>query len=109
MVLGVAYLKYKGVFFWGEYLLKIVLGVTIITFLFILSSKRTFGNKACFFLGGISYEVYLSHGLVMRVLDNVAPNLSSGAFILTTVILTVVYSTIIHSIDKPIVRMIRAK
>lgn len=109
LVLGVAYLKYKGVFFWGEYLLKIVLGITIITFLFTLSSKRTFGNKASFFLGGISYEIYLSHGFVMHVLDDVFPEMQSGAFVLSTVVLTIVYSTIIHSIGKPIVKMIRAK
>lgn len=109
LVLGVAYLKFKTEFFWGEYLLKIVLGVVIITFLFILSSKRTFGNKAAFFLGGISYEVYLSHGFIMRVLDDVCPSLVSGVYILLTVMLTIVFSTVIHYAGKPIVRMIRTK
>lgn len=108
LILGIAYLKYKTVYFWGEYLLKIVLGFAIITQLFTLSSKRSFGNKASFFLGGISYEVYLSHGFIMHVLDKNLPNLPSGVFILATVMITILYSAIIHSIGKPIVKKIRA-
>jgi len=105
--LGVAYLKSKMEFFWGEYLLKIVLGLAIIVFLFTISSKRAFGNKVAFFLGGISYEVYLSHGFVMHVLDDCCPTMPSGAFILTTVALTIAFSTAIHYIGKPIVKAIR--
>lgn len=68
LVLGVAYLYFKTVFFWGEYLLKVVLGVVLITLLFILSSKRTLGNRVADYLGDISYEVYLSHGFTPNCL-----------------------------------------
>lgn len=109
-ILGVAYLKYKMVFFWGAYLLKVVLGFTLILLLFTLTSNRSFGNKASLWLGNISYEVYLSHGLVMGVLVQVfAPDVNSGVFILLTVVLTLILSHIEHAIASPIIRYLRSK
>lgn len=107
ILLGGCYIKFKTEFFWGEYVLKIILGLVIILFLFILSSKRSLGNKAAFFLSEISYEVYLSHGFIMLVLDNACPNVSSGVYILLTVTLTIAFSTVIHYMGKPIVKAIR--
>lgn len=109
LILGIAYLKFKTFFFYGEYLLKILLGLVVILFVYILSSQRILGNKAILFLGRISYEVYLSHGLVMIVLKNVMPELSSGIFIVLTVLITILFSAMIHYIGKPIVRYCRAK
>ncbi len=107
LLLGIGYLTFKPVFFWGEYLLKIILGVVIIVLIFILSSKLTLGNKAINYLGNISYEVYLSHGMVMGLLTYICPKLSSGVFILSTVIITIVFSAIIHSIGKPLIKVLR--
>lgn len=109
LVFGIAYLSFKPVFFYGEYLLKIVLGLIIIIFLFTLSSQRKFGNRTINFLGEISYEVYLSHGFIMLLLKTFIPQLSSGLFVLMTVILTIGFSTIVHYIDKPIVKFCRKK
>ncbi len=106
-VLGVAYLKYKTMWLWGEYLLKIVLGLAIIMFLFTATSNRAFGNKIAHWLGDISYEVYLSHGFIMGVLAYFCAGIESGVFILSTVVLTLGFSTVIHRIGKPIVRMLR--
>lgn len=109
LFLGIAYLKFKPLFFWGEYLLKIELAIVIIILLFVLSSQRTWGNRAIRFLGGISYEVYLSHGFVISVITYLSPNISSGVFILTTMFVTIIFSTIIHSIGKPLIRLCRIK
>ena len=109
LILGIMYLKFKSVFFYGEYLLKIVLGLIIIIFLFVLSSQRKFGNRIINFLGDISYEVYLSHGFIIYLLKNFTPDLSSGIFILLTVSLTIVFSTLIYYIDRPIVKLCRKK
>ena len=106
-ILGVAYLKYKAVWLWGEYLLKIVLGVAIILFLFTATSNRSFGNRVAHWLGDISYEVYLSHGMIMGMLAYCCAGLQSGVFILSTVILTLAFSTVIHKIGKPIVSKLR--
>ena len=61
LVLGVLYLKYKYVYFWGAYMLKIVLGVVLLMCLFLWSYRRNFNNRILLFLGGISYEIYLFH------------------------------------------------
>ena len=106
---GLAYLKYKPVFFYGEYLLKIMLGILILTFFFLASSNKKLGNKIITFLGGISFEVYLSHGFMMKVLGNHS-NLPSGMFILTTIAMTILFSWIVHSwVSRPIVSRLRAK
>lgn len=106
-VLGIAYLKYKMVWFWGAYLLKIVLGLFIILFLFTASSNRKIGNRFGLWLGNISYEVYLCHGMVREFLAYAMSELSSGMFILTTVIATLILSYFVHSIDKIIVKKLR--
>ena len=109
LVAGAAYLKYKPVFFYGEYLLKLLLGILILTFLFSATSNRIWSNKAITFLGAISYEVYLSHGFIMHVLGN-HTNLPSGVFVLSTVALTIIFSWLIHFyISKPIVKLLRTK
>ena len=107
-LLGVAYLKYKTVYFLGAYLLKIVLGVALIVLLFTATSNRKFGDKISLWLGNVSYEVYLSHGMVMGTLALWLPqSIDSGLFILLTVVVTLALSTMIHSIGKPIVNWMR--
>ena len=105
--LGVMYLKFKIVFFWGAYLLKIVLGLFLIVFLFILTEKRIFANKVSSWLGGISYEVYLSHGMIMGLMAYFCPSLDSGVFIFASICVILIFSTLIHSIGKPIVKRLR--
>ena len=107
-ILGVAYLKYKPVYFWGAYLLKVILGVALITLMFTATSNRRFGDRLSNWLGKVSYEVYLSHGMVMSALASWLPkNVDSGVFIFTTVIVTLLLSTIVHSVGKPIVNKLR--
>lgn len=109
LILGITYLKFKHIFFWGEYLTKIILGIAIIYLLFIVTSKRKWGNKVAYFLGDISYEVYLSHGFIMALVAKYIPSLTSGEFVLTSVIITIFFSWLIHLIDKPIVKALRYK
>lgn len=107
-ILGVAYLKFKTVYFWGEYLLKIILGLALIMLLFIATSNRHFGNKASYWLGDISYEVYLAHHAVMAALAVwLGSAVDSGEFILLTVVCTFVIATIAHEAGKPIMKQLR--
>lgn len=107
-VLGIAYLKYKTVFFWGEYLLKVVLGAVLIATLFLATSTRYFGNKFGLWLGDVSYEVYLLHHAVMSfLLLGFGTALDSGEFIVLTVIITVVLSGLIHRVDSRVVKWLR--
>ena len=107
-ILGIAYLKYKMVYFGGAYLLKIMLGLVLILLLFTATSNRKFGDKVSLWLGNISYEVYLSHHMMMAALICWLPlEVNGGVFILLTVLSTIVVSSIIHSVGKPVVNKLR--
>ena len=108
VISGVAYLKFKMVFFWGAYLLKITLGLVLILLFFTVTSNRIYGDKMSWWLGSVSFEVYLSHHMVMSAIENWLPKgVSSGMFIFFTVLITLVFSTIIHFMGKRIVNRLR--
>lgn len=90
--LGVAYLRCKGIPFWGDYVLKIVLGMVILGFLLALNGRISIGNPVSRGLGAISFEVYLLHGAVFFALESAFPELNSGVFILVSLIFTVLLS-----------------
>ena len=98
--MGLCYLKFKPVVFWGDYLLKIVLGLFLLAFLLFVNTKINFGNKLSAFLGRISFEVYLTHGLVFRILDNLMPGVNSGVFILMSLLITVILSAVEKYINQ---------
>ena len=107
LILGVAYLKFKHIEFMGEYLLKILLGLSIVTFVLTACQMRRFGNRVTNFLGNISFEIYLSHSLVTNILITRYPELKSGIFIILTLIGTVAVSWVAHMLSKPCVTFIR--
>ena len=109
LILGVAYLKWKQEWFYGEFCLKIILGLAIITFTFLLTQKRAFGNRFSHFLSSISYEVYLSHGFVMAVLAEWWPGMRSGLFVLLTFAATFIFSFLVHAISSRLVKRWRTK
>lgn len=107
IILGVMYLKYKHVIFFGDYLLRIALGIAITSFIFTFLGKVRVGNKASTFLGNISYEIYLLHGpafSLLMAMDTVGIN--SGLFILASVILTVLFAWGLKIVCKPMIRKI---
>lgn len=109
VILGVSYLKFKMVYFGVAYLLKIVLGFALLLLLFTATSNRRFGDVISNWLGGISYEVYLSHGMVLSFASFLLPlELNSGTYILISVIAALVLSTGVHAIDKTIVKRLRS-
>lgn len=65
-------------------------------------------NKVIHILGEISYEVYLSHGLVISVLKSAQWNLRPGVFILSSITITVIVSYILHRFDTKLIRKMRA-
>lgn len=109
LVMGVAYLKFKHIVFWGEYLLKISLGFAIIAFTLCSSYGFALKGKVCMFIGGISFEIYLIHEITMRVLANTIKGSDSGVFIILTVAITIALATIINKIGKPLVKLGRSK
>ena len=102
-ILGVLYLKYKPIWFWGEYLLKIVLGLELLIFLGITTIKFMRSNRMTDFLGRISYETYLSHGFIAILLISLFPQMSSGFFIICLIASTLLFSYLAHLINRPLV------
>jgi peptidoglycan/LPS O-acetylase OafA/YrhL len=106
-ILGVGYLKFKPVVFWGDYLLKIVLGFAITLFMLALNVKIKIGNKASSFLGCISFEIYLLHGTVFRLISFWKTDINSGIFIVLSIILTVCISTVVHILGAKIIKLFK--
>ncbi len=99
---GLLYLKYKYIFFFGEYLLKVVLGLLITMVVFTYNSRFKIGNSVNRFLGNISYEIYLVHALSFLIIEYFAPEIESGLFILLSIVITVVISVVINKITNSV-------
>lgn len=106
-ILGVSYLKLKSVAVLGDYFLKIVLGITILAFMFEAISKLKVGNKLNSFLGNISYEIYLLHGGVFVLLGTIYKGMNSGMFEVVSMAVTVALAYMLSRMCRPIVRLFR--
>ena len=92
--LGIAYLRWKEIPFFGDYVLKIALGMAILSFLLALNTKISIGNPVSRTLGAVSFEVYLLYGGVFFALESAFPELNSGLFILMSLLLTIALSLV---------------
>ncbi len=106
-IVGIAYLKFKSVIFFGDYLLKILLSVLIITFMLAVNSRIAIGNKVNLFLGSLSYEVYLLHGSVFGLLVAFMPELGSGVFIGLSILITVGISWVLQIAARHIINVVK--
>ena len=105
LILGVMYLMFKPVIFWGDYLLKIVLGLSILCFVLILNSKFSLGNKLSYFFGDISFEVYLVHVAVSTLISTIFPSIGSGLFVLSVIVISVISAALMHKISSTVLRL----
>lgn len=105
-VIGVAYLKFKSVIFVGEYLLKVILGIAILAFMLVLNTKIAIGNKVAWFIGSISFEVYLSHYYVFRALSESSINFSSGTLIVVGIICTLIVSFVVYYVANKVIKLV---
>ena len=107
LILGVLYLQVKHEIFWGDYVVKILLGGSILTFVLGVNTKYALGNAVGRFLGGISYEVYLIHGLAFRWVHHACGQINSGLYILVSMIVAVLLSAAVQWASKWILRCMR--
>ena len=103
-IVGMAYLKFKPVDFYGDYLLKIVLGIVLTAFVIVTTSGFRVGNRLNCFLGSISYEVYLLHEIAFASLIILVPRINSGVFIVVSIAITVLFG---YGLKKLTERMMR--
>lgn len=106
LVLGIFYLKCKTIWLFGEYFVRILLGISIIWFVIQITQIIKINNKILNFLGSISYEIYLLHGLVIRLLVNTNIN-SSDVFIWFTIVGTILSAFLLNILDKKITKKIK--
>lgn len=102
LVLGVLYLQYKYIGFTGSYLLRIVLDLSLILLLLATTTRIRIGNPWSRYLGTISYEVFLSHAAVMGLIERTGIALSSGEFVVCTLLGTIVLASVLHFVDARI-------
>lgn len=105
LFLGLAYLNFKSVPFWGDYILKICLGIFITAFIFTFIGKIKIGNKVNTFLSDVSYEVYLLHRAVFALVMAVGyVGINSGLYVLVAVCVTVVMSYGLKALCRPVIQ-----
>ena len=103
-ILGVAYLKFKPIFFLGAYLLKLLLGIAITLFIYEMLNKFKVGNKINAFLGSISYEVYILHGTVFLMLMRLNKEWNSGLYIIIAIAVTVILAWLLKQISSMLIK-----
>ena len=89
-------------------MLKIVLGLSIITVYLLITGKIRLFNPITEFLGKISYETYLAHYFIGSLLIIAFPQLQSGIYIWTIVVVTLLFSYFINKIDRRAVNFIKS-
>ena len=78
--------------------------IALILFLIFLLMKVRPTNHATAFLGSISFEIYLYHGLIMFLCRNESWHMQSDDLYLATVVLgSLILATIMHQIDKGLI------
>lgn len=109
VALGLMYLKFKPVPVFGDYLLKIVLGMSLTMLIFQATGKIKVGNKANNFLGNISYEIFLIHGFVLDTLAILFKDRSdlSGLYICSSLVVTVIMAVIIDRLSRPLIKRLK--
>lgn len=106
-IAGVCYLKFKEVWLYGQYMLKVLLGLLIIVFVCLSTIRLRIANPVTRFIGNISFEIYLSHCFAMNIVDYFLPGLECGVFIVLTFITCIAFSALMHQADKRLIALIR--
>lgn len=101
-ILGLIYIKMKHIVFVGDYIIRILLNICIQTFVLCVNYRVSVSNVLTKFLGKISYEVYLLHGVVFSFLIMLPVNFGSWPFIIASLTLTVLLSALVELISRRI-------
>lgn len=105
LAIGVLYRYTKYIVFWGDYVIRAFLGVAITLFMLQCLVKYSIGNSVNRFLGKVSFEVYLLHGIVFSVLAQTGVIKESGVYIFLSILITVLLSVAVNFIGRSLVRI----
>ena len=104
IILGILYIKLKNVII-INYILKILLGISIISLIICLLRKIKINNKILSFLGNISFEIYLLHDMIMQKLLGL--NVTSGLYIVISLTVIIVSASVMNYIDSKITKSLK--
>ena len=99
MVFGVLYLKFKYAIFVGDYIVKIMLCLFITLLILLINTKISLSNFAGRFLSGVSYEIYLVHTHVFMILSTLFAHMSSGTFIILSIVISLLSAKIVNMLS----------
>lgn len=88
-------------------MLRACLAIVLIALLIKITAHMQFNNKVILSLGKISYEVYLSHGIIIEVMSLLGSKLKPGLYILSVIIVTVLLSYLVNLVTRGIIKSIR--
>lgn len=107
-LVGLGYLKFKSIVFWGDYVLKVILGMVIIILMLTFNIRFKLGNKVSNFLGKISYEIYLLQWVIIPLISIYKIN-NSGIANLLILFITVITGKLIYDIDTIMLKIIERR
>ena len=90
-------------------MLRAFLAIVLIALLIKLTAHMQFNNKVILSLGKISYEVYLSHGIVIELFDKFCGEFDQGLYIIGVVAMTILLSYFTHLLNQKIIAKIRTQ
>ena len=79
----------------------------ILICLMILTKFSDFKNNIIFYIGNISFEIYLYHGLIIDLLLRFNVNERVGALLI--ILLTIIMASLIKQVDKKIISIFKEK
>lgn len=104
VILGIIYIKIKNVEL-INYIIKIILGISLISLVAILFKKVRIYNKVLDVLGKISYEIFLLHTIIIYILNNL--NVASSLYISLVLIITILCSYVMNIFDNKISKLLK--
>lgn len=88
-------------------MLRGILALIVILLVIKVLSRMKLGNRTICFLGCISYEIYLTHGIVISAIASAFQNMRPGIFILSSIVVTIVISIGLNVLASALVRKLR--
>lgn len=107
ILLGLCYHKFKIIPIWGDYFLRILLGLVLVITLFLVSAGLHFGNRWGRILGKISFEIYLLHDTISHAYISLWPDVESGMYIFLVITTTIFVAYLLHIPDAKLIEKVR--
>lgn len=104
-IFGLLYLKYKTIYMLGTWFLRAILSASLILLLTTILNNYRIKSRTLTYIGNISYEIYLMHGIVMNLILNI--KIPSMLWIILCIILIIFASSIVKLVDTPIIKFIK--